>query len=266
LLKFGVLTVYSYGAMLALAFIVGTVLAAFRAQRFGVDKNKIIDSIFYILVSSLLGARLMFVALNWSYYFRHLSEIFQIWEGGLVFYGGLILAFIVSAWFIKKNNLPLGKVLDILAPSVALGIAIGRIGCFLNGCCWGKVSYEFGVCFPSKNNPPAYAEQVYTGLISRGAACSLPVIPTQLYESLACLLIFFFLLRLDRFKRFSGLIFWVFILFYSMFRFFIEYLRYYEPNFFFGPFTASQIISAILFFSALIVIIAGFKLRSRQAE
>lgn len=266
LLKIGPLTVYSYGAMLALAFIIGTVIAAFRAQRSGLDKNKIVDLIFYILVSSLLGARLLFVALNRAYYFEHIPEIFQIWEGGLVFYGGLILAFVVSVWFIKKNRLPLGKVLDVLAPSVALGIAIGRIGCFLNGCCWGKVSLKWGMSFPFKDNPPAYAEQIYGGLIARDALCSLPVIPTQLYESLACLAIFIMLLWLDRTRRFDGFLFWMFILFYSAFRFFIEYLRYYEPNFIFGLFTASQIISVILFVCALIVLAGGNKLQNRRAR
>jgi phosphatidylglycerol:prolipoprotein diacylglycerol transferase len=266
LLKLGPFTVYSYGAMLALAFVFGTVLAAFRAQRFGVDKNKVIDLIFYILVSSLLGARLMFVALNWSYYAEHLPESFQIWEGGLVFYGGLILAFTASVWFIKKNHLPLGKVLDVLAPSVALGIAIGRIGCFLNGCCWGKVSLKWGIGFPFKNNPPAYSEQVYGGLIPRDALCSLPVIPTQLYESLACLAIFVLLLWLDRVRRFDGFLFWIFILFYSVFRFFIEYLRYYEPNFIFGSFTVSQIISVFLFVCALTILAEGNKPQSRKAR
>jgi phosphatidylglycerol:prolipoprotein diacylglycerol transferase len=259
LLKLGPFTVYSYGAMLALAFIVGTILAALRAQRSGLDKNKIVDLIFYILVSSLLGARFLFVALNWTYYSGHIPEIFQIWEGGLVFYGGLILAFAASVWFIRKNRLPLGKVLDVLAPSLALGISIGRIGCFLNGCCWGKISSKWGISFPFKNNPPAYAEQVYSGLISGDALCSLPVIPTQLYESLVCLMIFVLLLWLDRVRRFDGFLFWMFILLYSIFRFFIEYLRYYEPNFIFGFFTASQIISVILFVCALIILAEGGK-------
>ncbi len=266
LLKLGPLTVYSYGAMLALAFIVGTVLAAFRAQKAGLDKNKIVDLIFYILVSSLLGARLLFAAINWDYYAGHIPEVFQIWEGGLVFYGGLVLAFIVSVWFIKKNRLPLGKVLDVLAPPVALGIAIGRIGCFLNGCCWGKVSLKWGISFPFKDNPPVYAEQVYAGLVSKDALCSLPVIPTQLYESLACSLIFVFLLWLDRVKRFDGFLFWMFILLYSAFRFFIEYLRYYEPNFIFGLFTVSQIISLVLFACALITLIEANKPQHRKAE
>ena len=259
LLKLGFLTVYSYGAMLALAFIIGTMLAAYRAQRYGLDKNKIVDLIFYILVSSLLGARFLFVALNWSYYAEHLPEIFQIWEGGLVFYGGLILAFIVLVWFIKKNYLSFGKILDILAPSVALGIAIGRIGCFLNGCCWGKISYKWGISFAFKDNPPAYAQQVFDGLISKDALCSLPVIPTQLYESGACLIIFFILLFAEKYKRFDGFLFWMFILFYSAFRFAIEYFRYYDTNFIYGIFTVSQIISIALFILALVVLKKGGK-------
>ena len=253
LLKLGPFTVYSYGAMLALAFIVGTILAAFRAQRSGLDKNKIVDLMFYILISSLLGARLLFVVLNRDYYAGHIPEIFQIWEGGLVFYGGFILAFIASVWFIKKNRLPLGKVLDVLAPSVALGIAIGRIGCFLNGCCWGKVSLKWGISFLSKDKPPVYAEQVYGDLISRDALCSLPVIPTQIYESLACLAIFFILVLGQRYKRFEGSVFWAFILMYSAFRFVIEYFRYYDPSFIVGSFTVSQLISAGLFGAGLLV-------------
>jgi len=259
LLKLGFLTIYSYGAMLALAFIIGTIFAAYRAQRYGLDKNKIVDLMFYILVFSLLGARILFVALNWSYYAEHLPEIFQIWEGGLVFYGGLILAFIVLVWFIKKNHLSFGKILDILAPPVALGIAIGRIGCFLNGCCWGKISYKWGVRFPLKDNPPAYAQQVFDGLIPKSAFCSLPVIPTQLYESFACLIIFFILLFAEKYKRFDGFLFWMFILLYSVFRFTVEYFRYYDTNFIYGVFTVSQIISIILFILALVILVKGGK-------
>jgi phosphatidylglycerol---prolipoprotein diacylglyceryl transferase len=259
LLKLGPITVYSYGAMLALAFIIGTILAAWRAGKTGVDRNKIIDLIFYILVSSLLGARILFVALNWSYYASHFLEIFQIWEGGLVFYGGLILAFIATAWFIKKNRLPFGKVMDILAPSAALGIAIGRIGCFLNGCCWGKLSYKWGIRFPFKDNPPVYAQQVFDNLIPRDAACSLPVIPAQLYESGACLIMFVILLFAARKKRFDGFIFWLFICLYSAFRFAIEYFRYYEANFILGNLTVSQVTSMGLFILSLAALAGGGK-------
>jgi phosphatidylglycerol---prolipoprotein diacylglyceryl transferase len=259
LLKLGPFTIYSYGAMLALAFVVGTFLAAYRAQKSGLDKNKIIDLIFYILVASLLGARSMYVAVNWNYYSLHLPEAFKIWEGGLVLYGGVILAFIVSVWFIKKNSLPLGRVLDILAPSVALGIAIGRLGCFLNGCCWGKISYKWGMTFPARNEPPVFAQQVFDGLIPKDALCSLPVIPAQLYESLACLAIFLGLLLTRKYKRFDGFLFWLFILAYSAFRFAIEYFRYYDANFIWGALTVSQVTSIALFLLALIILARNHK-------
>lgn len=256
LLKFGPVTIYSYGAMLALAFVAGTMFAISRASRAGLDKNKIVDLIFYILVSSLFGARFLFVALNWEYYAGHIPEIFQIWEGGLVFYGGFILAFITAVWFIRRNRLSFGKVLDVLALSTALGIVLGRLGCFLNGCCWGKISYKWGISFPAKDNPPVFAQQLADNLISHGAFCSLPVIPAQLYESFACLIIFFILLFAEKHKAFDGFLFWLFILLYSVFRFTIERFRYYDTNFIFGVFTVSQIISVVLFvFSAAIILV-----------
>jgi len=257
LLQIGPVTIYSYGTMLALAFIVGTYLAAKRAQRKGIESSRIIDLSLYILLSSILGARILFVALNWDYYKEHLLDIFKIWEGGLVFYGGLICAFFTVVWVLKKNRLSIWKVADILSAPVALGIAVGRIGCFLNGCCYGKISFACGICFPAKDNPPAFTQQVLDGLVSPQAACSLPVIPTQLYESAAYLLIFFLLLWFERQKHFAGFSFWMFILLYSFFRFIIEGFRYYDANFVFGAFTVSQLISVILFIIALTALMLG---------
>ena len=266
LLKFGPVTIYSYGAMLALAFVAGTMFAVSRASRAGLDKNKIVDLIFYILLSSLLGARFLFVALNWEYYSGHIPEIFQIWEGGLVFYGGFILALLTSVWFIKRNRLSFGKVLDVLAPSTALGLILGRLGCFLNGCCWGKISFKWGISFPAKDNPPVFAQQLADNLISPGAFCSLPVIPAQLYESFACLVIFFILIFAGKFKRFDGFLFWLFALLYSAFRFTIEFFRYYDTNFIFGFLTVSQIISAVLFIlSAAVISVKNLKNRPSGA-
>lgn len=259
LLQIGPITLYSYGAMLALAFIAGTYLAAKRAQGAGIESTKIIDLSLYILLSSILGARILFVVLNWSYYKEHLLDIFKIWEGGLVFYGGLIFSFFTVVWVLKKNRLAIWKIADILSAPIALGIAIGRVGCFLNGCCYGKISFAYGICFPAKDNPPAFAQQVLDGLVSPQATCSLPVIPTQLYESAAYLLIFFLLLGLEKHKHFTGFSFWIFILLYSFFRFIIEGFRYYDANFVFGMFTVSQLISIILFITALTALVIGIK-------
>jgi phosphatidylglycerol:prolipoprotein diacylglycerol transferase len=259
LLKLGPVTLYSYGAMLAFAFIAGTFFAASRARKQSIDQNRIIDLSLVIVISSLIGARLFFVALNLSFYKNNLIDVFKIWEGGLVFYGGFIFAFVSAVFFLKKNRLNVWKVADIFSAPLALGIAIGRIGCFLNGCCYGKVSQRFGVCFPAKDNPPAFAQQVFEGIIPQTAVCSIPVIPTQLYESGACLMIFFLILALERKKRFDGFSFWIFVMLYSLFRFIIEGFRYYDANFIFGPITVSQAVSVFLFAISLIALLRTSK-------
>jgi phosphatidylglycerol:prolipoprotein diacylglycerol transferase len=245
--------------MFALAFVLGLILAQARARKQGIDPNKILDLVFSILVSSIIGARAFFVAINWQYYKANPLDIFKVWEGGLVFYGGFILAFCVAFWFMRKNGLPAWKIADIISPSAALGIALGRIGCFLNGCCYGRVSEAWGVSFPARDNPPAFAQQVADGLIPSYAVCSLPVLPAQLYAALHGLLIFAALLALEKYKKFDGFLFWVFVLLYGLGRFFIESIRYYETSFMIGSFTVSQVISAALFVSALWVLIARSK-------
>ena len=251
LLRVGPITIYSYGLMLALAFIIGTYLAQKRAAKEGINTNILLDLIFYILISSIVGARALFVALNWNYYREHLLDILKVWEGGLVFYGGLLLAFIVTVWFLKKHKLSFWKIADIISPSLAIGIAIGRIGCFLNGCCYGKISSQWGVSFPGAQNSPAFAQQVLDGLIPPTAQCSLPVIPTQLYDSLSGIVLFLMLLILEKHKKFEGYVFSWFLLMYSISRFIIEGFRYYEPNFIlFDWMTVSQLISVILFLVA----------------
>ncbi|MDD5669937.1 MAG: prolipoprotein diacylglyceryl transferase [Candidatus Omnitrophica bacterium] len=254
LFHIGPVTVYSYGFMLALAFISGALLAEYRARRAGIGKDKIIDLTFYILVSSIAGARLLFVILNWDYYKQTPGDILKIWEGGLVFYGGLISGFITALCFLKAHKISVWLAADVLSAPLALGIAIGRIGCFLNGCCYGVISQQWGVCFPSTDNPPVFAQQLRDGLIPPGSLHSLPVIPSQLYSSAACLIIFFVLLFAEKRKKFDGFSFWLFILLYSVTRFIIEGFRYYESNFlFFGTLTVSQIISI-----ALGVVASGF--------
>jgi phosphatidylglycerol:prolipoprotein diacylglycerol transferase len=257
LLRIGPISVYAYGAMLALAFIVGTYLAVKRGKRQGIESTKIVDLSLYILVSSILGARILYVVLNWNYYKENILDVLKLWEGGLVFYGGLLTAFFTVDWVLKRNKLSVDKVADILSAPIALGIAIGRIGCFLNGCCYGKISYKWGICFPAVDNPLPFTQQAFDGLIPFDAQCTLPVLPTQLYESVACLLIFFLLLWLERHKHFPGFSFWMFILLYSFSRFIIEGMRYYDANFIWGAFTVSQVISVGLFICALTVLVMG---------
>ncbi len=252
----GPFTVYSYGLMLALAFIIGTYLAHKRAKAAGIRPDKVIDLIFYILVFSLIGARLFFVLVNFAYYKSHLLDALKVWEGGLVFYGGLIFGFAAAAWFLKKHKISFWKTLDILSPSLALGIVLGRVGCFLNGCCYGKLARAWGVCFPGAENPPAFSQQALDGLIPPTAAYSLAVIPTQVYDALVNLVIFCLLLFIEKRKRSDGFLFLVFILLYSINRFIIEGFRYYEQNFMvFGIVTISQLISIVLALGAVIMLL-----------
>jgi phosphatidylglycerol---prolipoprotein diacylglyceryl transferase len=253
--RIGPINLYAYGAMLALAFIAGSWFAARRARNRGIAGESIYDLVLYILVASLAGARLLYVAINFGYFKDHPVDILKLWEGGLVLYGGIAGGFCAAVYYLKKRKLPLWRVADILSPALALGIAIGRIGCFLNGCCYGRISSRWGVCFSSAGNPPVYDEQLQHGLITSAARCSLPVLPTQLYESAACLLIAGLLVFIDRRQRnFDGFLFWFFIALYSLERFFIEGIRYYEQNFFVGALTVSQLISIVFFALAAVVI------------
>ncbi len=256
LLSIGTLRVYSYGFMLALAFIAGTYLATVRAKRHSISAALVTDLVFYILLSAVAGARVLFVAVNWSYYRDHLLDILKVWEGGLVFYGGFLLAFGVAAWFLKKHRLSFLKIADIFSPSLAIGVAIGRIGCFLNGCCYGKISWHWGICFPARGEPPAFAQQVLDGLLPFGATQSLPVIPAQIYESLGGVAIFLILVWLERKKRPEGFLFAAFMFLYSISRFIIEGFRYYESSFvLFGTLTVSQLISALLIVASLLFLL-----------
>ena len=135
LFKLGPITIYTYGLFIALAFLASIYLAARSAKREGIDSQKIIDLSFYLMLAAIIGSRLLYVLLNFKYYLSAPGAIWQIWEGGLVFYGGLIAAAAVSFIYIRKKGLNLWQITDIFAPSLALGQAIGRWGCFFAGCC-----------------------------------------------------------------------------------------------------------------------------------
>lgn len=260
LVHLGPFTIYSYGVMFALAVVAGTYLAEKKSRKQGFPKDTIVDLSLWLLVSSVAGARILFVAANWDYYRGNILEIFKIWEGGLVYYGGLILGIFTAVYFLKRRKLPLWKVADILAPSVALSEAIGRIGCFLNGCCYGRISERWGVCFPAAGNPPVFDQQMASGLLAPEARFSLPVIPTQLYSAAASLAIFVILIKAERYKKFDGFLFWAFIFLYALSRLIIEGFRYYDTNFMlWDGITISQFISIILMIIACFFLLKGFK-------
>lgn len=232
----GPFTVFSYGLMLVLAFFAAAFLAARQAKREKVEAEKIFNLLFFVFISGIIGSRVFYVLINFDFYLREPLEMIMLQHGGMAWFGGLIFGFSVGCLFIKKNKMSLLKTLDLLAPFIALGQAIGRIGCLLNGCCFGKPS-ESGLYF-----------KVFDRLL----------IPAQLYSSLSLLLIFFILRFLQDRKHLAGEIFYSYLFLYSLKRFFIEFLRNDNPGIFYGL-TLFQLLSLGLFFFSLAMMIRLFR-------
>lgn len=246
LFNIGSFPIYSYGVMIALAFIAGILLAMKEAKRCGEDPERILDISLYIIIGALIGGRLGYVIFYLDYYLKNPVKIFYFRQGGLAFLGGFILAFILGSWYVKRSKLSFWKYTDIAAPSIALGLGIGRIGCFLNGCCFGIVSEKYGIKFPALNMPPVYMQHLKDGLIASGSSYTLPVIPTQLYSSLYGFLIFIILMWVKKYKKYDGFIFLTFLILYSISRFVIEFFRFYEDDYIFFNLTITQAISIII--------------------
>ncbi|MCX5700928.1 MAG: prolipoprotein diacylglyceryl transferase [Candidatus Omnitrophica bacterium] len=227
--KLGPVTVYSYGLMLVIAFVVSTFLAAAQAKREKIDPEIIFNLSFTIFISGIIGARIFYVLDNLNYYLKAPLEIIMLQKGGLAWFGGLILGSICGILYIKRKNLPVYKIIDLFAPFVAFGQAIGRIGCFLNGCCYGKES-AFGIYSPAQ-----------------GAV----LIPSQLYSALILVVIFVILRIMQVRPHKNGEIFFAYLFFYSIKRFFVEYLRADNPVIIFGL-TLFQILSIAVFILAAI--------------
>ena len=241
---FGGLRVFGYGSMLVLAFIGSTWLAAWRARREKLDPDVILDMAFWIFFTGLVGARLFYCIEYWGDQVKTVWDVVQYWKGGIVYYGGILggsLAFFVYRHF---RPFPLRPYLDALAPAIMVGTFFGRLGCFLNGCCYGdRCDLPWAVSFPMYS--PAWDQQRNAGQIAAQAAHSLPVHPTQLYSSLDALVIFLLLTAFYPLRRRDGEVMGLLAVTYPITRFLIEFLRNDEPAFFAG-FTISQNISIVL--------------------
>lgn len=237
--------------MLAAAFFLALALAIRQARKEGITSERIVDLSLYLLVAAIVGSRLLFVFTDLHYYMENPLRIFKLWEGGLVFYGGLILGIPVGIYYIKKHDLPLWKVGDILAPSIAIAQAVGRLGCFSAGCCYGKPSdLPWAVTFRDLDSL---------------ARLNIPLHPTQLYESSGTFIIFLFLIFMRKKKSFDGQLFWLYVLLYSILRFFIEFFRGDEIRgmLFGGPLSTSQGIGIPI---AIIAIYMFFRLSKARKE
>jgi phosphatidylglycerol---prolipoprotein diacylglyceryl transferase len=231
----GSLTIHWYGVMIALAFLAGLWTATLRARREKIPGDKIADVTLWLMIGAILGARIVYVTTYWKEEFagQPLSEIFMIQRGGLVYYGGFIGATIAGAIYIRWKKLPFWKTADVLTPSIALGSFFGRVGCLLNGCCYGKpTDLPWAIQFP--NQSYAWSQQYYQQHLPGVGpdTPALPVHPTEIYSGLLNLVLYFFLAWLFRRKKFDGQIFATYLLCYAVTRSFVECFRGdYDPKY-----------------------------------
>lgn len=225
LFSIGRIRIYSYGFLLAVAFLLALHLASKRASLFKIPEEFIGNLALLLLVSGIAGARTLYVLMNAGYFSQHPLEIFMIQRGGLVFYGAVMMAFFSGVVFVKIHKYSVLDTGDLLAPFIALAHAAGRIGCFLNGCCYGKPTTSFlGVTFPFSD---------------------VKVYPTQIFSLIGLLIIFFLLFLLQKKRRFSGQVFLLYFISYGVFRFLIDFLRGDLYPVFLGL-TATQLISIVV--------------------
>src|SRR5438270_6350328 len=180
-----VIPAHTYGILIAVAFLAAMQLAGRAARRAGLDRERVMDLCFWILLAAMVGSRVLFIVVNWDEYARNPADIFAIWKGGLVFYGGFIGAVLASIWHMRKHQMSFFPYADAIIPSVAIGHAIGRLGCFSAGCCWGGACdphLPWAAHFPLESL--AYQSQLASGLIHPGALHIIPINPTQLCETL----------------------------------------------------------------------------------
>ncbi|MBF0226940.1 MAG: prolipoprotein diacylglyceryl transferase [Desulfobacterales bacterium] len=243
--KFGKFALHTYGLCIAIAFLTGIMLAKREASRLGEDPEKIMDLSFYILLSAIIGSRIFYVLTNLRFFLYNPIDIFKIWEGGLVFYGGFIGAVIVSAIYLKYYHIPFWKTADIFSPSLAIGHAIGRIGCFFAGCCYGKeCALPWAITF---HNADSLAPQ------------DISLHPTQLYSSLNNLIIFLILISVKKYKKFDGQIFLVYLFLYGIGRSTVEFFRNdFRGGKVFGVLSISQAIGLSLSLIAILTIVIHF--------
>lgn len=224
LLQIGPFTLHSYGLMMALSFLSAMWIMRFADRAAGRPLAFYSDIVFWLIVAGLLGARAAYVIENWREYAANPLTIFFVHQGGLVFYGGFVGATLAMLVFARRHSLSLLALTDLIVVSLPFAHALGRIGCFLHGCCYGRRLAGWpGVCFPYGSLP--WEDHVDHGWILPQATRSLPVHPVQLYEALFNLLLFGLVLRLYGRRRRRGRVTGVYLVCYAVGRFLLEFLR-----------------------------------------
>jgi phosphatidylglycerol:prolipoprotein diacylglycerol transferase len=237
--------VFTYGVLLAAAYLLGLQFALKRARARRLDPQRVMDLGIWIIISALAGAKLLLLIVDFDTFRHDPTEMLSLLRSGGVFYGGLIAAVVVALWYLRRHQMPMWTVTDVFAPGIALGHVIGRTGCLFAGCCFGRpTNVPWAITFHNE-----YAAQ------NVGTPLGVPLHPTQLYEAGAELIILLVLLATERKGRpFPGRTFWAYMLFYGISRFLIEFYRG-DPRGSVWLFSTSQFLSLIIMPLALVMLL-----------
>lgn len=209
LFKIGSFPVHTWGLLLMAGFVLAAWRVAKHAPRYGFTREDAYDVSLWGLLGGIVGARLAFTLLNWSYYAAHPLQVLAVWDGGMTFYGGMAGGIGAGVLVCRAKRISVADMADLAAVSFPLGYALGRVGCFLNGCCYGGAcELPWAVQFRPEHGP-----------------VTVPSHPAQLYSALAAVLIYLLLLPLERRRRFRGQVMLAFLQLYGVYRFFVEFVR-----------------------------------------
>lgn len=259
LFSLGPISIKTYGFCMALGFFSAWQVLAWLCRKSGRNPEMFSNLVVYLIIGGVLGSRVAYVIEHWSSEFAARPlDVIKVWQGGLMFYGGLILDIIIFfTWcFVKKEKVL--EIADLLSAVIPLGHAFGRIGCFFYGCCYGRqCDAAWAVAFP--RGSPAWHEQAQTGAIKWSAAASLPVLPTQLVEAVAVLLLFVAVLAVCRRfnKSLPGFSTGCYLAGYAVVRFCMEMLRG-DPRAAVGLLSIGQTLSLVIFFAGLAFMAVAF--------
>ena len=257
----GNLKIHWYGIFSALGFLSAMLALCWKRESAGVSKDNILDIGMIAMFAGIIGARIFYVIQFHEQFEGNWLNVIRIDQGGLVFYGGFILSATVLYIYCRIKKINIARLLDVFAPAVALGHAFGRIGCFMQGCCFGKPGKDFplSVVFPSGSAPAARYPQPSIGEELLKNPPSLPLYPTQLIEAGVNFLLFLILFNLVGKSKKSGRIAGIYLLCYAVLRFLMEYLRGDHTDFTFGLFTPSQTVALFVTapFGLLLILAAG---------
>ncbi len=257
-LDLGPITIHTYGLMLAAAFIAGIWITSRNARKEGIHPDSIWNMGLVVIFSALVGAKILLLFSDYHYYSQNFREIFSLstLRSAGVYYGGLLLALVSAIWYLRKKKLPAWTIADLAAPGIALGQALGRLGCFSAGCCYGKpTELAWGITFTSQ-----YAHD------NVGVPLNIPLHPTQIYESIGAICLFLFLMwRLSR-KHFTGQILLEYLILYALLRFVIEFYRYDDRGFVLYELLSTSQFIAILIFLGSAAVYSFLLLRNRKAQ